>query len=382
MSNLIPTPYHAMFEAAMGPEGEFDDWEGFASAAVITNTKDEALAVRNGVTALDLSPMNKYKVTGPQAGEFLDYMMTRKISSMKDDRVAYVIWTNSKGKLIDDGTVFRFSEQEYIIKCGEDQTEHLANLSEAFDVNIHNATTESAGLSVQGAKSYALLTAAGAKNLQDLKAFQMTADTIAGQSVYISRTGFTGDLGYEIWSAPESVDAIWQALSTAPIELTPMGMTALDILRQECAYIIPGFDFGLADSGDEEFERTPAEMGLSWMVDLKRTEDFVGRKAIEAELADDSSVYQFNGVELEDTSDTGAGSLYETPVFSQLCEEIGLITSGGYSYGLQKNIGLATLKKGSVHQGDIVLVGEDKQKAKIVATPFFSTERRTQTPPA
>ena len=379
MSDLNKTPYYEHFTAAMGPDGEFDDWSGFAAPMTVTSVEEEARSYRAGVAALDLTPMNKYRITGNDAGAFLDYMMTRKISTMKDHRVAYVIWADEGGKLIDDGTVFRFNTYEYVIKCGEDQTEHFEKISQGFDIKISNDTYLFSGLSLQGPKAYTLLEEAGAKALADLKAFQFTYDVIGGEAVYISRTGFTGDLGYEVWAKSEQSDAIWRTLSSTTVGVTATGLNALDTIRVECGYIVPGADFGLPGC-EPDFERSAAEMGLNWLVNLDRDEDFMGKSAIIEEFENKTSRYAFVGVGLDDNAFTGPGSLYEMPIYRG-DEEIGIITSGGYSYTLQKNIGIASVKVGNEQLGNKISVGEAKKPASIVALPFFSTERRTQTPP-
>lgn len=380
MTELIKPPYYEHFKAAMGPDGEFDEWSGLYAPMTVTSIEEEAKVYRSGAAALDLTPMNKYRITGKDAGAFLDYMMTRKISTMKDYRVAYVLWANENGKLLDDGTVFRFNASDYMIKCGEDQTEHLEKISKGFDITISNQSADYSGLSIQGPKAYALLLAAGAKAIDDLKAFQFAYTVIGGEAVYISRTGFTGDLGYEIWAKSDQSDAIWRALSNTSIKMTPTGLNALDTVRVECGYIVPGVDFGLPGC-DADFERSAAEMGLNWLVNIDREEDFVGKAAIINEHETNSSRYAFVGIELDDRSFTGPGSLYEMPIFSG-DEKIGVVTSGGYSYTLEKNIGVASVKIGKDKVGAKITIGEGKKPASIVDIPFFSTDRRTQTPPA
>ena len=382
MSDAIETPFHKYFVGAIEGEPVVFAWNGFTVADAITTTQEEMLASRNGVSVLDISPMNKYRISGPGAGAALDYMMSRKVSDMKDNTVRYVGWCAESGATIGDATLFRFSATEYMIKGGLDQTEHVnRSVVDGRDAAYTRATEELAGLSVQGPRSYALLVAAGARNLENLRAFTFTDDALGGEPLYISRTNYIGDLGYEIFCKPEQADAVWQALQATSVAVTPAGYDAIDLLRAQCGFVDPSADCAPAGSGNPEFERTPAELGLGWLAELDREDDFIGKAALLQEK-EQGQRWQFVSVELEDTSDTGIYSLSGVQLYAEDGTDIGMISTGGFDYYLGKNVGIGTVRTGHGAVGSPVLVGDDKQRAHFVKTPIFSTERRTQTPPS
>ncbi len=377
------TPFHPYFVGTIPPDADVFGWNGFTVADAISTTQAEMIASREGVSVLDISPMNKYRISGPDAGAALDYMMSRRVSDMKDNTVRYVGWCAESGATIGDATLFRFSETEYMIKGGLDQTTHFnESVAKGRDATYSSATEELAGLSVQGPQSYALLVAAGATNLEHLRAFTFTDDALGGEPLYISRTNYIGDLGYEIFCKPQQADAVWQALVSTSVAVSPAGYDAIDLLRAECGFVDPSADCAMAGTGgDPDFERTPAELGLAWLVELDREDDFIGKAALIQEKARGPK-WQFVSVEMEDTSDTGIYSLSGVQLFAEDGTEIGLISTGGFDYFLKKNVGIGTVLSGQGAIGTSILVGDNKERATIVATPMFSTERRTKTPPA
>ena len=377
------SPFHAYFVGTIPPDADIFGWNGVTVADAISTTEEEMIAAREEVTVLDVSPLNKYRISGPDAGAALDHMMTRRVSDMKNGTVRYVGWVADTGMSIGDATLFRFGENDYMIIGGLDQTTHFnGSVLQGRDAVYARETEEMAGLGVQGPQSYALLVAAGAKNLENLRAFQFTDDALGGVPVIISRTTYVGDLGYEIFCKPEQADAPWEALNSTPVKVLPTGYDAIDLLRAECGFIDPSADCAMAlTGGDPDFERTPADMGLAWMVELDREDDFIGKAALIAEK-ERGPKWQFVSVELEDASDTGIYSLSGEALYAQDGTEIGLISTGGYDYFLRKNVGIGTVHSGQGAVGTAVLVGDDRQPAAIVKTPMFSTDRRTKTPPA
>jgi len=293
--------------------------------------------------------------------------------------VTYAVWTNKNGKIMDDGTLFRFGQDEFIVKCGEDQTAWFEQMTKGFNVTVSNVSEEIAGLSVQGKTSYQVLRKAGFSEFSELKSFQMKKVTFSGGEVTISRTGFSGDLGYEIWSAPDQAPIVWAALMNCGMKVVPSGLTSLDILRTESCYIIPVLDFAVGDTGDANFERSPFEMDLPPIMTQLDRGDFVGRDALVAEQKNGSK-WKFVGVELDDNSSHDSAWLYATTLYNEKGEEIGLITTGHYSPNLKKNIGIGSVSLPNGSDEQKVLVGDDNLPAKIATRPFFKTDRRTASP--
>lgn len=376
--NLKETPYTPLFAKAC-PNTEWTAWADYKAASICSSVQEECAAVREATTLLDLSPMNKYKITGPDAAAMLDHMLTRSATNMGVDRVTYAVWTNKNGKIMDDGTLFRFGTNEFILKCGEDQTAWFEQMVKGFNVNVSNVSEEIAGLSVQGKTSYQVLKKAGFSEFSELKSFQMKKITFSGGEVVISRTGFSGDLGYEIWSTPAQAKEVWAAIMNCGMKVVPSGLTGLDILRTESCYIIPVLDFAVGDTGDANFERSPFEMDLPPIMTQLDRGDFVGRDALVAEQKNGSK-WKFVGVELDDNSPHDPAWLYGATLYNEKGDEIGLITTGHYSPNLKKNIGIGSVSLPNGNDGQKVLVGDDKLPGKIAVRPFFKTDRRTASP--
>jgi aminomethyltransferase len=375
---LKETPYTPLF-AKTCPDAQWMEWAIYKAPGLCASLQEECAAVREATTLLDLSPMNKYKITGPDAATMLDHMLTRSATSMAVDRVTYVVWANKDGKIMDDGTLFRFSANEFILKCGEDQADWFAQMTKGFNVTVSNVSEEIAGLSAQGKTSYQVLKKAGFSEFSELKSFQMKKVTFSGGEVTISRTGFSGDLGYEIWSTPEQAKNVWAALMNCGMKVVPSGLSSLDVLRVESCYIIPVLDFAVGDGANPDFERSSFEMDLPPIMTQLDRADFVGRDALIAEQKNGSK-WKFVGVELDDCSPHDSGWLYGATLYNEKGEEIGLITSGHYSPNLKKNIGIGSVSLPNGKDGQKVLVGDDKLPAKIAVRPFFKTDRRTASP--
>jgi len=193
--------------------------------------------------------MVKYRIAGADALRFLNRLMTRDIGKLKVGRVAYSVWCNDDGQLIDDGTVFRLGEDEYRLCTGQRQLDWLLDSALGFDVQISEVTEESAALAVQGPTSCAVLRAFGLSGIGTLETiragpFRIAAGTRASSQIMVSRTGFTGDLGYELWMRPEAAEGVWDALMDAGRECTirPIGSRALNIARIEAGFVLPNVD--------------------------------------------------------------------------------------------------------------------------------------------
>ena len=198
-SALKKTPFHSRTSLA-SRTNKYYNWNGYTVPTEYSTTELEYTAARNGTSVMDLTPMGKYEIIGDHAHQFVDYLVTRDLSKMKDNTVAYIIWCNEDGKVIDDGTIFKFSSTKFMLCCAVKIYNWLNDSAYGFDVTITDVTDTIAALAIQGPTSCSTLKKFGATDLETLKPFEMREYKIDGFDILISRTGFTGDLGYELWT--------------------------------------------------------------------------------------------------------------------------------------------------------------------------------------
>lgn len=278
------TPFHARL-AALSQTEEWTSWNGYMAPRVLDKLSTEYFAVRSSCSVMDLTPMEKYRITGTDALRFLDRLVTRDLSKLKPGRITYVVWCNDDGKLIDDGTLFQFGEGDYRLCSQHHQLDWLVTSSMGFDVTIKTETHDVAALAVQGPTSYSVLSEAGIAGLDEMRPFGI-ADLYCGDfSVVVSRSGYTGDLGYELWVSPDNALPLWDAIFAvgSRYDVHAIGLSALEMVRIEAGFIMPGFDFNTAESTVRAgYDRSPYEVGLGWVVNLDKGH-FTGRKALLAE---------------------------------------------------------------------------------------------------
>jgi len=283
---LQRTPFHDRISALSTTE-TWTGWNTYKVARVVDKLSAEYFAVRSGCAVMDLTPMEKYRITGKDAYAYLDRLLTRDISTLKPGRVTYVVWCNDEGKVIDDGTLFQFGEQDYRLCSQHHQLDWLLMSASGYDVQIEIETHDVAALAVQGPTSYSVLTAAGIDGLEQLKPFGIVDLHCGDIPITVSRTGYTGDLGYEVWVKPADALRLWDAIFSVQgqYDIQPMGLDALEMVRIEAGFVMPGFDFNTAESTVRNgYDRSPYEVGLGWVVNLDKGH-FTGRKALIAEKA-------------------------------------------------------------------------------------------------
>jgi len=283
---LQRTPFHDRISALSTTE-TWTGWNTYKVARVVDKLSAEYFAVRSGCAVMDLTPMEKYRITGKDAYAYLDRLLTRDISTLKPGRVTYVVWCNDEGKVIDDGTLFQFGEQDYRLCSQHHQLDWLLMSASGYDVQIETETHDVAALAVQGPTSYSVLTAAGIDGLEQLKPFGIVDLHCGDIPITVSRTGYTGDLGYEVWVKPADALRLWDAIFSVQgqYDIQPMGLDALEMVRIEAGFVMPGFDFNTAESTVRNgYDRSPYEVGLGWVVNLDKGH-FTGRKALIAEKA-------------------------------------------------------------------------------------------------
>jgi len=379
---------------------EWRRWSGYLSATNYElNHENEYFAIRTKAALLDITPLYKYLIEGPDSQKFLHRLVTRNINICKIGQVMYTPWCDENGKVIDDGTVQRLSNHKFRITSAEPNLEWLEHNSVGMDLTISDESTKTAALALQGPNSRDVLNAVANDTLDDLKFFWMMDTKFGDIPVSISRTGYTGDLGYEIWMDKKNALLVWDLLieKGKPYGITPTGLQALDISRIEAGLILLDVDYiSSRHALIESRKSSPFELGLGWSVKMKK-DNFIGKRALEKELKNGPE-WKFVGIEIEwdelEKHYRKAGLApglpstawrTSTPLYSG-SEQVGYATSGAWSPILKRYIALAHIKNGYSKEGtvlDFELKVEHFRKltpAKVVKTPFFDPERKRSCP--
>ncbi|MEM6640351.1 MAG: aminomethyltransferase family protein [Pseudomonadota bacterium] len=377
------TPFHPRTREA-NLLNRWHSWQGFTVADAYFDADLEYFAVRNATGVFDLSPMTKYRISGPEALAYLDRLLTRDVTKLKPGRVAYAVWCDDAGKVIDDGTLFHLDDGTYRLCSQEYHLEWLQAAALGFDVLVQDETDSIAALAIQGPTSCAVLGAFGFANLPSLKPFGLRDDQVEGWNVTVSRTGFTGDLGYELWIDPEDALAIWDRLFDAgrPYGIKPMGGDALQMARIEAGFIQAGCDFLPADRLVRPGRaRSPFELGLGWLVDFNKPH-FSGRAALALEN-DVGSRWEL--VRLLVDGNKPARDAY---LYGSARAPIGFVTSAMWSPVAKQNIALGTIERGK-RRGSLkaeIFYQRELHWSRVLADcqtvegPFFDPPRRRTTP--
>jgi aminomethyltransferase len=379
----------------------YRDWSGyFAVSAYEAHHEHEYHAIRHACGLIDVSPLFKYLVTGPDAGRLVDRIITRDVSKMSLGQVYYTPWCDERGRVIDDGTVSRVGETRFRWTAAEPNLRWFRQNAAGLNVAIDDISEELAALALQGPTSAAVLRAVSDADIDRLRYFRVTSGMIGGVRVEISRTGYTGDLGYEIWiPAAHAVD-VWDALMQggAPYDIRPAGMLALDIARVEAGLLLIDVDFlGAKKAVIESQQYTPYEMGLGRLVSLDKSR-FIGQQALRLEQARGSRRriaglrIDWEAVErLFDRAGLAPAigsttSRVAVPVYRG-GRQIGKATSTTWSPVLKQMIALATIDRphyaeGTALQMELTIEAvRHRVPATVVRTPFFNPPRKTAPPP-
>ena len=379
---------------------EWRRWSGYLSATNYElNHENEYFSIRTKAALLDITPLYKYIIEGSDSQRFLNKLVTRNINICKVRQVMYTPWCDENGKVIDDGTVQRLSENKFRITSAEPNLGWLEHNSLGMDLTITDDSSTTAALALQGPNSRSILNAVASDSLDKLKFFWMMDTNLGDMPVSISRTGYTGDLGYEIWMNPKDALSVWDLLieKGKSYGITPTGLQALDISRIEAGLILLDVDYiSSRHALIESRKSSPFELGLGWSVKMKK-DDFIGKRALEKELKDGPE-WKFVGIEIQwdelEKHYRQAGLApglpstawrTSTPLYNG-SEQIGYATSGAWSPILKRYIALAHIKTEYSKEGtmlDFELKIEHFRKltpAKIVSTPFFNPERKRSCP--
>jgi aminomethyltransferase len=386
----------------------YREWSGyFAVSAYETHHEHEYNAIRNAAALIDITPLFKYLVRGPHATRLVNRIITRDIRRVAVGQVIYCCWCDEHGKVIDDGTVTRLGENEYRWTAADSSLRWFRQNAAGLEVTVDDISEQVAALALQGPTSAALLRNIAATDVDDLSYFRVAHGSIGGVPVDISRTGYTGDLGYEIWiPRPEAV-RVWDALIAAgrEFDLHPAGMLALDVARIEAGLLLIEVDYTSSKWASIESQKySPYEIGLGRLVHLDK-DNFVGRRAL-AEFAAKGPYEGRRLVGLEISWDDvekrfdeaglapqvpSAASRVHVPVYTEAGfdgPQVGRATSTTWSPVLKKMIALASVRAGYAAPATelrIELTIEAMRRTvgcKVVPLPFFNPSRKTATPPA
>ena len=392
----VGTPFHDR-TFALCQSLNYRDWAGYYTVSAYEPHHDhEYNAIRNGSALIDISPLFKYLITGPDATRLVDRVITRDAQRMHVGQVVYTPWCDEHGRVLDDGTVSKLGAQTYRWTAAEPNLRWLRQHSAGLDVSVEDISEQIAALAIQGPTSAALLRNVAHADIPSLNYFRVTSGTIAGAKVDISRTGYTGDLGYEVWMNRDDAMKVWDAIvAHGPAHgLKPVGMLALDVARIEAGLLLIDVDFFSSRKALTASQLySPFEIGLGRLVDFNK-EHFIGRAALAAEQAvapkrrivgvsfDWPAVEKlYEAVGLPPMTQATA-SRVAVPVYAG-GKQVGRMTSSTWSPVLKQMIGLATV--GASHSASgtkievehTVDVVRHRVPATIVPTPFFNPPRKT-----
>jgi aminomethyltransferase len=378
----------------------YRDWSGYYTvSAYEAHHEHEYNAIRNGAALFDISPLFKYLISGPDAARLLDRIITRDVTALVPGQVVYTPWCDEQGRVLDDGTVSRLQEQTFRVTAAEPNLRWFRQQAAGLDVSVEDVSESLAALAIQGPTSAALLRNVAHADVLALKYFRVTSGTMAGARVEISRTGYTGDLGYELWMQRADATKVWDALMAhGPAHgLRPAGMLALDVARIEAGLLLIDVDFFSARKALTASQLySPFELGLGRLVDFNKAR-FIGRTALAAEharaprrrivgLAVDWPAVEklYEAVGLPPLA-LATASRVAVPVYAGGVQ-IGRMTSSTWSPVLKQMIGLATINASHMAVGTQVEVEHTveavrhRAPAAVTMTPFFNPPRKTARP--
>lgn len=395
----LPTPFHTR-TSAVCESYEWRNWSGYLSAGIYEMSHDrEYYAIRNSAALIDVSPLYKYEVTGPDAARLVDRVITRDVTRQKVGQIYYTPWCDSDGKVIDDGTVSRLDTNHFRITSADPNWRWFKDVGYGLNADVVNVSDDLAALSLQGPRSRAILQeVVSGIDFANLKYFHLAYGQVEGFPITVTRTGYTGDLGYELWVRPEYAERLWDRLIEHGTghDILPAGIIPMDIARVEAGLIMIAVDYISSQHAVIESQKSsPYEIGLGWAVSPRKG-DFIGRRAL-AKERERGSLWGFVGVQYdwatlerlfaeEDLPPHVAGraSRSAVPVYEagNSSHHIGQITTHTFSPVLKQYIGIGTLLNPHTQIGnrvDVEVTVEFKRKrcpATIVPTPFFDPPRK------
>jgi aminomethyltransferase len=330
-------------------DSDYIEWNGFLLPSDYGDSQAEYRAIRKSCALFDVSPLRKYRITGPGSGEFLDRLLTRPVSAARPMRGIYVVFCNEDGSLKDDAILHKYNDDDYLLLPSDmDHSGYFQMLLERFsiqDVDIVDCTHAWVGFALQGPLSATVMDAMGFEGIEHLEPFKIRDFSVAGGMVRAARMGFTGDLGYECWFKPELRPAIEQGFLEAGeklgLDIPGYGLAALDVCRLEGGFIVAGWDCSTEADPQPGFERSPFELGLAWLVDLEAA-DFVGKEAL-LEQSRCGSKYTLASFDMDDLRKPSEGQVLHSLIDDRE-QTVGTISCSAWSETLARMIGNVSLE--------------------------------------
>jgi aminomethyltransferase len=377
---------------------QWREWSGYFAASLYADAVDiEYNAIREAAALIDVTPLFKYMVTGPDSTRLVDRIITRDATKLQVDQVYYTCWCDEDGKVVDDGTITRVDETTYRWTAADPSLRWIRMNAAGLDVQVEEISERLAALALQGPLSRDVLEALTGESFADLKYFRRRASRVRKAPVDVTRTGYTGDLGYELWIDADRAVDLWDAVleAGAPYGIRPAGMLALDVVRVEAGLILLEVDYTSSRHAmipDQSY--SPFELGILGHFTRFDKGDYVGKAALEAEQAAGGPARRLVGLEVEWD---GIEKLYATqdlppvlsphtsrdavPVYSGR-RQVGRATSTAWSPNLKKAIALASVAKEVAAEGTELLVEwtvearRGRVPARVVSLPFFDPPRK------
>lgn len=392
----LPTPFHSR-TSTLCESHEWRTWSGYLAAATYEPSHErEYFAIRNSAALIDVSPLFKYEITGPDAERAVDRIITRDVSRCRVGQVLYSPWCDEEGQVIDDGAIVRLDHDRFRITAADPNLRWFQDVTYGFNVQVTDVSQDLAALSIQGPLSRDILKEVIAGiDFDRLRYFRLAPGQVGDIPITVTRTGYTGDLGYELWLRPEYAGQLWDCLMErgSAYGLLPAGMVALDIARIEAGLLLIEVDYTSAHKARiEEQKSSPYELGLGWTVALNSAE-FIGRSALRTEKYRGSK-WTFVGLEVDWTDlerlfaavdlppqVAGRASRLAVPIYKN-GRQIGQATSQTFSPILKKYIAIGTILSEHATVGarvDIEVTVEytrETAKATLVKPPFFNPKRK------
>ena len=396
----VGTPFHER-TFALCESLNYRDWSGYYTVSSYeTHHEHEYNAIRNAAALIDISPLFKYAISGRDAARLVDRVITRDVSRMAVGRVFYTPWCDEEGFVIDDGTVSRLADTRFRMTSADPTLRWLTLNARGFDVVVDDVSEQVAALALQGPRSADVLRACATADIAQLQYFRITSGTIAGVAVDISRTGYTGDLGYEVWVDASSALRVWDAIMAAgeAMDIMPAGMLALDVARVEAGLVLADVDYVSSRKALTAAQKyTPFEMGLGRLVEAQKG-SFIGKAPLVDERARGPR-RQIVGLEVDWSEVEALYERQELPPVAPAAasrlpvpvmiggRQVGRATTTAWSPTLKRLIALATIDAPHFKTGTSVRIEITVEGARhfvgatVVATPFFHPPRKTATPP-
>ena len=391
----IGTPFHSR-TSALCVSQNWRVWSGYFAPSSYDVVHDyEYHAIRNSAALIDVSPLFKYEVRGPDALKLVNRVVTRDAAKCAVGQAIYTCLCNHEGKVIQDGTVFRLAEDHFRFNLAEPSLRWLYLNAVWLEVKIEDVSEKIAALALQGPNSLRILQQLADVELGELRFFRLAFAKIGSVPGVVSRTGYTGDLGYEIWFSSEFAEPVWDSLMDVGkgCGIKPAGLLALDVARLEAGFILLDVDYVSVDKALIPSQTyTPFEIGLGWTVDLTN-EFFLGCKNLRAESGR-GAARQIVGLEIDMRDYEHLFHQYRLPPQIPLTawrggvpvyqdgRQVGHATTGGWSPMLKKYIALATLSKECAEIGNRLEIEVTVQYTRktagstVVRLPFFDPPRK------